>query len=159
MRKSRPPAGFVPKPLLGALPLSEGSADIFFYISYHDANHDLMVEITAFLASWLCLVTEIWAGNAVVHAVRFVRARDSPVILLGDLNARHFGEIRGFGHPSLTRGPKGQHSEIKKRFQVLRTKKISLKPFRWKPIHWGSREQPSTQKLSSVNFAKSKTTV
>ena len=45
----------------------------FFYISYHDANHDLMVEITAFLASWLCLVTEIWAGNAVVHAVRFVR--------------------------------------------------------------------------------------
>ena len=52
------------------------------------------------------------------------------MILLGDLNARHFGEIRGFGHPSFTCGAKGQHLEIKKRFQVLRTKKISLKPFR-----------------------------
>ena len=27
------------------------------------------------------------------------QARDSPVILLGDLNARHFGEIRGCGCP------------------------------------------------------------
>ena len=33
MRKSRAPAGFVPKPLLGALPLSEGSADMYIYIS------------------------------------------------------------------------------------------------------------------------------
>eukprot|EP00913_Durusdinium_trenchii_P029934 g28051.t1 len=28
------------------------------------------------------------------------QARDCPVILLGDLNARHFGEIRGLGLPS-----------------------------------------------------------
>ena len=38
MRKSRAPAGFKNKPLLGALPLSEGSADMSIQISWMRLN-------------------------------------------------------------------------------------------------------------------------